>query len=192
MLAKKACHGLRFASATWALSANLPMGTREANSRFEESRTAGMGPFEKLDLAQSSRSGVQVGARAHTLAGPMAGNRNLRRPNGALRESRMAPAEQQRRARIHSLRFIGAPQFQARAACPSTSFLGFHCAASITYNPLRYVSPRSTTRAFVYPFAPAHAFVQTRLPHHSQCPSSRRGDRLSGTVRLRRRWRWCG
>ncbi len=93
------------------------------------------------------------------LVGPMARNRNLRRTNGALREGRMAPAEQRRKARIHSLRFIGAPQFQARAARPFTSFLGFHCAASITYNPLRCVSPRSTTRAFVYPFAPTHAFV---------------------------------
>ena len=42
--------------------------------------------------------------------------------------------------------------------------------------------------------AAAHAFVQTRLPHHSQCPPRRRADRLYGTVRLRRRRRrrWRG
>jgi hypothetical protein len=65
---------------------------------FGEIRTAGLGPFETLDLAQSSRSQAQVGARASHTRGSNSGNRNLRRFDGALREGRMAPAVQQRMA----------------------------------------------------------------------------------------------
>lgn len=46
--------------------------------------------------AQNSRSRAQVVQERHTRADPMAGNRNLRRFNGALREGRMTPAVRQR------------------------------------------------------------------------------------------------